>query len=270
MMIVGTATLNRPTAGLVTSTLVVARRAVLRYLHTPKLIVFATLQMTMFMVFFRYIFGGAISSGGIPYVDFLVPGFITAGVLFTGIGTAVAVAEDLEQGFVDRLRSLPIPRGAVLAGRAAADTTILVWSLIVSVAIGFGVGFRLHGTVLNGLIAFGLCVAFGYAFEWLFIALGQLAGNAQAAQGVAFLVFPLTFVSSAYVPTASMPRLLRVIAEHQPLTVMIDAVRALTLGPAAPALLGHAPAYFVTRALLWALGILLVSGSVAIATYRRG
>jgi ABC-2 type transport system permease protein len=252
------------------SALIVARRAGLRYVRTPQLLVLGTIQMAGFMLVYRYVFGGAIDAGGIPYVDYLIPGFVTTGVLFTGIGAAVAMAEDLEHGFIDRLRSLPIPRSSVLSGRALADTAILTWSLGVTVAIGFAVGFRLDGSALDGLAAFGLVVAFGYAFEWLFIAVGLFAGNAQAAQGVALLVFPLTFLSSAYVPVESMPSGLQAFAEHQPLTYMVDSVRALTLGPDAEALLGHPASYFVTRALLWALAILAVSAALAVAKYRRG
>jgi ABC-2 type transport system permease protein len=252
------------------SALIVARRAGLRYVRTPQLLVVGTIQMAGFMLVYRYVFGGAIDAGGISYVDYLIPGFVTTGVLFTGIGTAVAMAEDLEQGFIDRLRSLPIPRSSVLAGRALADTAILIWSLGVTVALGFVVGFGLHGSLLDGLAAFGLVVAFGYAFEWVFIAVGLFAGNAQAAQGITLLVFPLTFLSSAYVPVESMPAGLQAFAEHQPLTYMVDSVRALTLGADAEALLGHPASYFVTRALLWALAILAVSATVAVARYRRG
>jgi ABC-2 type transport system permease protein len=243
-----------------TATLMVTRRALLRYLRTPQLLVIGTLQMAGFMLVYRYVFGGAIDSGGIPYVDYLVPGFVTTGVLFTGIGAAVAMAEDLEQGFVDRLRSLPIPRSSVLAGRATADTAILTWCLGFTVAIGFAVGFRLHGSAMDGLAAFGLVVLFGYVFEWMFIAVGLFAGNAQAAQGMGLLVFPLTFISSAYVPVDSMPQPLQAIAEHQPITYMVDAVRQLTLGQHADALPG---------ALLWSAAILAVCVPVAVARYRR-
>jgi ABC-2 type transport system permease protein len=261
---------GRQTAGLGSSTLTITRRAALRYLRTPQLIVMATLQMALFFLIYRYMFGGAISTGAIPYVDYLAPGFIATGVLFSGIGAAVATAEDLEQGFVDRLRSLPIPRSAVLAGRALADTAMQVWGLLITSAIGFAVGFRIHGGVLDALAAFGLLLALGFAFEWLFITLGLFAGNAQAAQGMALLVFPLTFVSSAYVPVQSMPGWLQAIAEHQPITVMVDAVRALTQGPAAEALLGHSAGFYVVRSLLWAAVIVAVFVPVAVARYRRG
>jgi ABC-2 type transport system permease protein len=260
----------RPSASLATSTLGIAKRTLLKFLRTPQLVVLGTIQGAMFLLIFRYVFGGAIGAGGLNYVDFLVPGFITTGILFSGIGAATGVAEDLEQGFVDRLRSLPIPRSAVLAGRALADTAMQVWGLLITSAIGFAVGFRIHGGVLDALAAFGLLLALGFAFEWLFITLGLFAGNAQAAQGMALLVFPLTFVSSAYVPVESMPGWLQAVATHQPITVMVDAVRALTQGPAAEALLGHGAGFYVVRSLLWAAGILAVFVPLAVARYRRG
>jgi ABC-2 type transport system permease protein len=263
------ATMER-SAGFGTSTAVIAKRSVLKFLRTPQLVVIGTIQGAMFLLIFRYVFGGAIAVGGIPYVDFLVPGFITTSVLFAGMGAAAGVAEDLEAGFVDRLKSLPIPRSSVLAGRAAADTTLLGWTLAITTAIGFAVGFRIHGSVPEALAAFGLCVAFGFAFEWLFIALGLFAGTPQAAQGMALLVFPLTFVSSAYVPVETLPGWLQAIAEHQPVTYMVDSVRALTLGPSAEALLGHPAGYFVARALLWTVALVAAFAPVAVARYRRG
>jgi len=126
-------------------------------------------------------------------------------------------------------------------------------------AVAFAVGFALHGSALEGLAAFGLVVLFGFAFEWVFIAMGLFAGNAQAAQGMGMIVFPFAFVSSAYVPVSSMPSWLRVFAAHQPLTYLVDAVRGMTLGPQAQALLGHPSSYYVTRSLAWALAIIAVS-----------
>jgi ABC-2 type transport system permease protein len=257
-------------AGLARSTATVTRRALLRYVRTPQLIVMATLQMSMFFLIYRYLFGGAIHIPAIAYVDYLVPGFIATGVLFSGIGAAVATAEDVHEGFVDRLRSLPIPRSSVLTARAIADTAILTLASAVTIAIAFAVGFRLHGSALEGLAAFGLVIVFGFAFEWVFVTLGLFAGNAQAAQGMGMIVFPFAFISSAYVPVASMPGWLQVFAAHQPLTYMVDSVRALTLGPDAGALLGHPTSYFVTRALIWAAAILAVFLPLAVAKYRRG
>jgi ABC-2 type transport system permease protein len=255
---------------LVRSTAIVTRRALVRYVRTPQLIVMATVQMSMFFLIYRYLFGGAIHIAGLPYVDYLVPGFIATGVLFSGIGAAVATAEDLQQGFIDRLRSLPIPRSSVLVARAIADTAILTLASAVTIGIAFAVGFRLHGSALDGLAAFGLVIVFGFAFEWVFVTLGLLAGNAQAAQGMGMIVFPFAFISSAYVAVASMPGWLQVFAKHQPLTYMVDAVRALTLGPHAHALLGHPVGYFVVRALIWALAIIAISLPLAVIKYRRG
>jgi ABC-2 type transport system permease protein len=253
-----------------TSTIGIAKRSVLKFLRTPQLVILGTIQGAMFLLIFRYVFGGAIGAGGLSYVDFLVPGFITTGVLFAGMGAAAGVAEDLEQGFVDRLRSLPIPRSAVLAGRALADTGMQLWGLIITTAIGFAVGFRIHGSVLDAVAAFGLLILLGFAFEWLFITLGMFAGSAQAAQGLALMVFPLTFVSSAYVPVETMPGWLQAFAEHQPLTVMVDAVRALTQGPAAELQLGHSAGYYVIRSLVWAAAIVAVFAPIAVARFRRG
>jgi ABC-2 type transport system permease protein len=253
-----------------TSTIGIAKRSVLKFLRTPQLVILGTIQGAMFLLIFRYVFGGAIGAGGLSYVDFLVPGFITTGVLFAGMGAAAGVAEDLEQGFVDRLRSLPIPRSAVLAGRALADTGMQIWGLAITTAIGFAVGFRIHGSVLDAVAAFGLLILLGFAFEWLFITLGMFAGSAQAAQGLALLVFPLTFVSSAYVPVETMPGWLQAFAEHQPLTVMVDAVRALTQGPAAELQLGHSAGYYVIRSLVWAAAIVAVFAPIAVARFRRG
>jgi ABC-2 type transport system permease protein len=257
-------------ATLVSSVFVITRRAVLKFLRTPQLVVLGTIQGAMFLLIFRYVFGGAIASGGLRYVDFLVPGFITTGVLFSGTGAAAGVAEDLAEGFVDRLRSLPIPRSTVLVGRAISDAVVLTWGLVITTAIGFGVGFRLHGSLPAAFAAFGLCVAFGFAFGWLFIYLGLVAGNAQAAQGLSLLVFPLTFVSSAYVPVLTMPSWLRLAAENQPITYMVDAVRTLTQGSAAEVLLGHSAGFYVTRSLLWSAGIIAVFVPLAVARYRRG
>jgi ABC transporter DrrB family efflux protein len=203
-------------------------------------------------------------------VNFLVPGFITTGVLFGGMGASIAMAEDMEQGFVDRLRSLPMPRSSVLTGRSVADTVIQAWSTTLMVIVGFIVGFRIHGTVGAAILAYLLLIVFGFAFEWLFLFLGMTAGNAQAAQGMALLVFPFTFISSAFVPVQTLPGVLKVIAEHQPITYMVNAVRALTQGRAAEILLGHPTSYWVSRSLLWCVVLVAIFAPLAIGRYRRG
>jgi ABC-2 type transport system permease protein len=267
-----TAALIAPTttAGPVTTALAVARRTVRKFLRTPQLVVVGTIQGVMFLLIFRYVFGGAIGAGGLDYVEFLVPGFVVTGVLFSGTGAAAGVAEDMEQGFFDRLRSLPIPRTSVLTGRSLADTALVIWGAAITTAIGFAVGFRVGTGWVSALAAFGLVVVFGFAFTWLFITIGLYAGSAQAAQGLSLLVFPLSFVSSAYVPVDSMPGWMQGFAEHQPLTVMVDAVRALTLGDTATAVLGHSTAYYVVASLLWSAGLVAVFAPIAVFRYRRG
>jgi ABC transporter DrrB family efflux protein len=252
------------------STSVIARRTFMKFIRTPQLVVVGTIQGAMFLLIFRYVFGGAISAGGISYVNFLVPGFITTGIIWQGMMSAAGVAEDLEQGLFDRLRSLPIPRAAVLSGRAVADTASQLWGLTIMTVIGFLVGFRLSGSVADGILAFVLIIVFSFAFEWVFITLGLYAGNAQAAQGMSLMLIPFTFVSSAFVPVESMPGPLQAVAENQPVTYMIDAVRTLVLGAPAEAQLGHSAEYFIVRALLWSAGLVIVFGAIAVNRYRRG
>ena len=258
------------TGGLFTATGQVARRVLLKFVRSPQMVVVGTLQGALFLLIFRYVFGGAITTGHVDYVNFVVPGFITTGVLFNAMYAGAGMAEDMSGGFIARLRSLPIPRSAVLLGRAVADTGIQVWGLAATVAIGFAVGFRLHAGWDSVLEAALLVILFSFVFEWLFVLIGMLAGSAQAAQGFALIVFPFTFISSAYVPVASMPSWLRGFAENQPMTVMVDAVRTLTEGARAEALVGHPASYFVVRALLWSVGLVAVFAPLAVARYRRG
>ena len=261
---------TRAQAGPVATALAVARRTVLKFVRTPQLIVVGTLQGAMFLLIFRYVFGGAIHTGPLPYVDFLVPGFVVTSVLFAGTSASAGVAEDVEQGLFDRLRSLPVPRTALLGGRALADTGVLAWSLAVTIAIGFAVGFRVHAGVGAGLAGYGLCVVYGFAFTWLFICIGLFAGNAQAAQGMSLLVFPLTFVSSAYVPVSSMPGWMQPIAENQPITVMVDAVRCVVLGSPRLAGLPQSTAHYVVLSLIWSAALVAAFVPIAVVRYRRG
>jgi ABC transporter DrrB family efflux protein len=255
---------------LAASTAVIAKRGWLKFLRTPQLFWTATVQGVMFLLIFRYIFGGAIGAGKLGYVGFVIPGILTTGLIWQGMGSAVGITEDHAEGLFDRLRSLPIPRSAVLAGRALADTATQVWGLIAMTIVSFLVGFRLDDGIGNGLIAVGLIIVYLFAFEWVFITTGLYAGNAQAAQGLSLVLVPFTFVSSAYVPVSSMPSGLRAIAEHQPVTYMVDAVRTLAGGARAEALLGHPASHFIVRSLIWSAVIVLVFAPIAIARYRRG
>jgi len=257
-------------AGLWSSSLVVAGRMVRKFVRTPQLIVFTAIQSALFLLMFRFAFGGAIGTGGsLSYVNFLVPGFITTTVLWAGMGAATGVAEDVEHGFVDRLQSLPIPRAAVLIGRSLADTALIVWALAIAAIFGFAVGFRLQGSVSGAVAAFGLCVVFGFAFEWVFIVLGLVGGNAQAAQQMGLMITPLVFLSSAYVPVRSMPGGVRQFSENQPLTPMVDAVRGLATGAGGKALLEHSTGYYIGLSLVWAAAIFAVFGLLAVVRFTR-
>jgi ABC-2 type transport system permease protein len=253
------------------SSLVVAGRMVRKFARTPQLIVFTAIQSAVFLLMFRFAFGGAISTRGhLSYVNFLVPGFIVTNILWGGMGTAVGVAEDVEHGFVDRLRSLPIPRAAVLIGRGLADVALMAWALAIATGLGFAVGFRPGGSAAAVLAAFGLCVVFGLAFEWVFIAGGLVAGNAQAAQSITGLaVTPLVFLSSAYVPVQSMPGGVRQFSEVQPITAMADAVRSLFAGADGRALVEHSTSYYVGLSLVWAAAIFVVFGLLAVLRFAR-
>jgi len=248
----------------------VAVRTVRKFVRTPALIVAGTAQGVLFLLIFRYVFGGAVShTGALSYVDFLVPGFVVTGVLFQGMTASSGVAEDLQGGLFDRLRSLPIRLLSIVTGRVGADSALVAWGVLVMTAVGFAVGFRIHGSALDGLAALGLTVLYGSAFVWLFVTMGLFAGNPQAAQGLSFLVFPLSFVSSAYVPVSTMPGWMQGFANNQPMTLMCNTARALTGGSAARQLLGHPTSYYLWPSLLWTAGIIVVFAPLAVWKLRR-
>lgn len=248
-----------------------ARRNALQILRSPQLLVLPTILGALFLFVFRYIFGGAIDPGGpVDYVDFLIPGFVVQTILWTGMNTPAGVAEDAASGVHDRFRSLPIPRAAVVAGRSLADAALIAWTMVVTVGLGFAVGFRTHADLPSVLAAFALLLVATYVFTWVFITLGLVSGNAQAAQGMTtLLIVPLVFVSSAYVPVDSMPGWMQPFAANQPLTVMINAVRSLMLGGTDAAGVGHTTGYWVGLSLAWCAGILAVFSALAVARFRR-
>ncbi len=244
-----------------------AGRTVRQYIRTPQLLVVNAATSIMFLLIFRYVFGGAIATGPIPYANFLIPALAaTSGLFASGI---VGVAEDAESGFFDRLRSLPVPRGAVMVGRSLADTVVILWGTFVTIVVGFAVGFRPQGGLGGSLAALGLWGIYAIALSWLHIFLGVFAGRAQAAQGLSFAVFPLIFVSSAYVPVESMPGWMQPFANNQPITMMIGAVRSLVIGGNSTELLGHSTSYFVIRALAWSAAIAVVFGVLATRRFKK-
>jgi ABC-2 type transport system permease protein len=246
----------------VTATFEVARRVLRKFVRTPGLWAMAVVQSALFLFSFRYVFGGAIHTGASAYVEFLVPGYVATLVLFAGGGTAVAVAEDRAQGFTDRLLSLPIPRNAIAAGRSLADFVTTTWAIAGTVAFGFLIGFRLHGADggVHGLFALTMCLVYGLVFTVVFVVIGLVAPNAQAAQGMSMIAFVLAFFSSTYVPVASMPGWLQPFAKYQPITPMVDAVRSVLVGSTSD----------LGLALVWSGAILLVFTPLAAVLYRRG
>jgi len=170
----------RAGASQVVSTLTIAGRTIKKFVRTPQLIVAGTAQGALFLLIFRYVFGGAVAhTGSLRYVDFLVPGFVATSVLFTGMGASAGVADDLGLGLMDRLRSLPISRFSIIDANVWANTALTVLSLAITTGIGFAIGFRIHNGVGPALEAFGMCVVFGFAFCWLFVALGLFAGGPE-------------------------------------------------------------------------------------------
>lgn len=254
-----------------TTTLQTARRTFLQYLRTPQLLVLPTIIGAMFLIIFRYVIGGAIHPGqGVDYVDFLVPGFLLTSIQWTGMNVPAGVAEDAASGVHDRFRSLPISRAAVVAGRSLADSALMWWTLLIDALLGFAVGFRTHGDVAAVVAAFAVMLIAAYVFSWVFLTLGLIGGNAQAAQGMSSLiVIPFTFVSSAYVPVGSMPGWIQPFAANQPITVMINAVRSLMLGSARAAGVGHTTGHWVVLSLVWCAGLLALFAAFAVARFAR-
>ncbi len=248
----------------------VAGRTLKKFVRSPALLIAGTAQGVLFLLIFRYVFGGAVAhTGNLDYVDFLVPGFVVTGVLFQGMSAASGVADDQAGGLFDRLRSLPIRLLSIVTGRVSADTALVAWGVVVMTVVGFAVGFRIGGSTADALAALGLTVIFGFAFVWMFIAMGLFAGSPQAAQGLSFLVFPLSFVSSAYVPVSTMPGWMQAFATNQPMTQMVNTVRLLTGGPAAQELLGHSVSYYLVPSLLWTAGLVIVFAPLAAWKLKR-
>jgi ABC-2 type transport system permease protein len=239
-------------------------RNLLTYVRLPQLLVFSTIQPIMLVLLFRYVFGNSInlSDPSIDYVDYLMPGVFVQATVFGALGTGVGLAEDLHKGLVERFRSLPMARSAVLAGRTIADATRNAFVLVLMSGVGLLVGFRIHGGVPAYLAALALVLLFTYALSWLAATVGLGASNGEAAQAALFpLVFPLVFASSAFVDTSFMPGWLQAFANYQPVTVTIDAARNLVLD--------QPIGWSVVGSIAWSLGLIAVFGPLAVRRYRR-
>jgi ABC-2 type transport system permease protein len=231
--------------------------------RVPELLVFMTIQPVLFVVLFVYVFGGAIQTPGLDYVDFLMPGIIVQTITFNGITTGVGLAEDLQKGVIDRLRSLPMARSAVLLGRTVADSVRNIFAIILMTVVGFLVGFSFGPvTVWEVLGGIALLILFGFAFSWIAAMIGLSVPSAEVAQSAGFIwLFPLTFASSAFVPVDSMPPVVEAFAEVNPVTQAVDALRALWLGTPA----GNS----IWLSILWSVGLIAIFAPLATAKYRR-
>ena len=241
---------------------VLAKRSLIHTRRSPDLLVFATIQPVIFVLLFRYVFGGAIDVGGGSYANFLMPGIFVQTVAFGAVLTGIGLAEDLQKGIVDRFRSLPMSRSAVLTGRTVADLARNAFIVLVMLLVGLLVGFRPEAGLWDWAGAVGLMLLFGYAFSWISATIALLLGGVEAVQSFGFIwLFPLTFASSAFVPTDGMPGWLEAFANNQPVTLVVDTVRALLLDRP----LGSEG----WQALAWCLGILLVFVPLSVSLYGR-
>ncbi len=227
----------------------------------PTLIVFSSVQPIMFVLLFRYVFGGAIETGG-NYVDYLMPGIFAQTVTFGAIQTGIGLADDASSGLIDRLRTLPMSRGALLLGRTLSDLVRNLFVLTLMVVVGMLVGFRPEVTLGGALLAIAVVLAWSFAVSWFAALVGLRNADAETTQAVMFpMVFPLTFASSAFVPTSTMPDWLRAFAENQPLTLVVNAVRGLVTP--------GSPAGDPWLALTWAAAMVAIAAPLAVRTYRR-
>jgi ABC transporter DrrB family efflux protein len=249
---------------LLTDSILLGQRNLKRILRSPDLIFYALFMPLVFMFLFVYVFGGAIHVPGMSYRQFLLPGLFVQMVIFGSVSaTAIGVAEDMQRGIMDRFRSLPMTTSSVLMGRQITEILRNVITIAVMVVAGLLIGFRFRGTLAETLAGFGLLLLFGFAFSWLAAFIGLSVGSAQAAQSAGLVwLFPFVFLSSAFVPTQTMPIWLRVFAERSPITAIVNTLRAWFDGQSA----GAAP----WMALAWALGLIAVFMPLSIARFNRG
>lgn len=252
-----------PLTKFVTDTLTMTRRNLLRLYRQPQVLVFALITPIMFVSLFNFVFGGSLDVNGFTYADFLIPGIMVQTVMFGGGNTAIGLAEDLTQGVIDRFRSLPMSRLAVLSGRTLADGVRGVLTNTVIVAIGLLIGFRIRNGLPWFLAAFGLVLLFGYSITWFFAWMGLKLKSVEAVQTATFLpVFPLSFAASTFAPVENMPGWLQVFARNQPVTIVVDTVRAMMQGgEIVPGLI---------KSLLWCVGIALFFAFLSVREYRKG
>jgi ABC-2 type transport system permease protein/oleandomycin transport system permease protein len=251
-----------PLAWAVADAITIAWRNLKAMSRTPEVIMFSTIQPIIFVLTSRYVFGGSINVPGIPYVDFLMPGVFVQTVAFGAMNTGIGLSEDLHKGLIERFRSLPMARSAVLAGRSLADLVRNLFVVLMMIFVGFLVGFRIHAGVLPFVASVGLLLLFSFAFSWIFALIGLGVPNAESAQAASFPVLALlVFASTAFVPIDGMPGWLQAYNRVQPVSVIVKAQRALSIG--------GDTAIPVLHALLWIVGLTAVFAPLAINRYRR-
>ena len=243
----------------------IVKRNVKRNFRIPQLLVFSSIQPVIFLLLFNYVFGGAVGGGGKEkYINFLLPGILAQTALFGAIQTGVGLAEDINKGVIDRLRSLPIARSAVLAGRTLADAVRNSFVIVLMGTVGSLLGFRITQGPLKAIGAVLLVLLFAYAFSWISACIGLALKDSETVQVAGFLwVFPLVFASAVFVPVKTMPAWLQVFARNQPVTQVVSAVRYLTRGGIPNG------REFVWHTVVWALGILLVFVPLAVWRYKK-
>ena len=249
----------------ISNTLQLVKRNVKRNFRIPQLLIFSSIQPVIFLLLFNFVFGGAVSAAtDTDYINFLLPGILAQTALFGAIQTGVGLAEDLGKGVIDRLRSLPIARYAVLAGRTLADAVRNVFVVSLMSVVGFMLGFRYQEGAINFILGIGLIVLFGFAFSWISAVIGMVLKDSETVQVAGFLwVFPLVFASSVFVPVQTMPDWLQVFARNQPVTQVVNAVRHLTQGGVPDG------STYVWVSLLWIAGIIAVFAPIAVWRYRK-
>jgi oleandomycin transport system permease protein len=239
-----------------------AWRTLVQIKHNPAELIDFSIQPLMFLLLFTYVFGGAIGGSPKAYLMFALPGIMVQNALFATLNTATGLSTDLEKGFFDRLRSLPIARFAPLAGRMLADIAKQAWALVMLLVLGLILGFRAGTSPLGVLAAFGLVLVVTLALSWALVLVGMLAANPEKVQIFGFVVlFPLTFISDAFVRTTSMPGWLQAFSKANPVSILADAMRGLMVsGPAATP---------VVESLLWAVGFTVVFAPLAVRAFKR-
>jgi ABC-2 type transport system permease protein len=253
--------------------LVLTRRNLLRYVRIPTLLVFSTIQPVIFVLLFRYVFGGAITQlppGAQTYVNYLMPGIFVQTAIFGATQTGIGLAEDLNAGIIDRFRSLPTSRSAVLAGRTTADLFRNLFVVLLMTLVGYLVGFRFQEGKVEAAFAIGLAILVGFAFSWISAAIGLAIKNLESVQAASFIwIFPLTFASSAFVPLIGMPAWLQAFARNNPVTIWVNTLRAFTLGSVYVHAIGETLGGLVLKSGAWIVVLLAVFVPLSIRIYRR-